>query len=67
MLKLLLVAGATLGIASTATAADLPRREPPPPPTYVGKTPIPIIGKLPVIGKLPGKTPAPPPAVVTKG
>jgi len=66
MLKLLIVAGATLGIVSTAAAADLPRREPAPPQTYVGKTPIPIIGKLPIIGKFPGKVPPAQP-LVTKG
>ena len=63
MLKLLIVTGTTLGMVSAAGAADLPRKEPPPPPTVVGKAPIPIIGKLPIIGKTPGKTPA----VVTKG
>jgi hypothetical protein len=43
---------------SAAAAADLPRKEPPPPTPVVGKAPI---GKVPIIGKLPGKT------VVTKG
>jgi hypothetical protein len=33
----------------------------------VGKLPIPIIGKLPVIGKGVGKNPSPPPPVVAKG
>jgi len=65
MLKLLIVTGTTLGMVSAASAADLPRRQPAPPPTYVGKTPIPIIGKLPIIGKYPGKYPAQP--LVTKG
>jgi hypothetical protein len=45
-----------------AAAADLPRKEPPPPAPPVGKAPI---GKFP-IGKGVGKYPAPPP-VVTKG
>jgi len=46
---------------SAAAAADLPRKEPPPPAPPVGKAPI---GKYPV-GKAPiGKYPQP---VVTKG
>ena len=46
---------------SVAAAADLPRKEPPPPAPPVGKAPI---GKYPV-GKYPvGKYPQP---VVTKG
>jgi len=58
MLKLLIVASSSIGLVSAATAADLPRKEPPPPVPVVGKAPI---GKVPIIGKLPGKT------VVTKG
>ena len=64
MLKMLTAVAASLGMLSAAAAADLPRREPPPPaPAPVGKAPI---GKYPV-GKAPiGKYPTPPP-VVTKG
>jgi hypothetical protein len=58
MLKLFIVTGSTIGLVSAAAAADLPRKEPPPPTPVVGKAPI---GKVPIIGKLPGKT------VVTKG
>jgi hypothetical protein len=54
MLKTLLATAASLALLSaTASAADLPRREPPPPTPVVGKAPI---GKLP-IGKYPGKYP----------
>jgi len=50
-----------LTVLSAAAAADLPRKEPPPPAPPVGKAPI---GKYPV-GKYPiGKYPQP---VVTKG
>jgi hypothetical protein len=63
MLKLLTVTAATLGLVSVAAAADLPRKEPPPPTPVVGKAPI---GKLPLFGKLPGKSPKAP-VVVTKG
>ena len=56
MLKILTVTAATLGMLSVAAAADLPRKEPPPPAPPVGKAPI---GKYPV-----GKYPQP---VVTKG
>jgi len=50
-----------LTVLSAAAAADLPRKEPPPPAPSVGKAPI---GKYPV-GKYPvGKYPQP---VVTKG
>ena len=55
MLKLLTVTATSLGLVSAAAAADLPRRQPPPPTPVVGKAPI---GKLPIIGKLPGKAPA---------
>ena len=61
MLKILTVTAASLAMLSAASAADLPRKEPPPPVAPVGKAPI---GKAP-IGKAPiGKYPAP---VVTKG
>jgi hypothetical protein len=53
--------GCILAMLSAAAAADLPRKEPPPPAPPVGKAPI---GKYPV-GKYPiGKYPQP---VVTKG
>ena len=51
MTKMLLAMGAVLGMVSAAAAADLPRREPPPPQPYVGKAPI---GKFPI-----GKGPCP--------
>ena len=52
MTKLVLaVVAATFALASVASAADLPRKEPPPP-VAVGKAPV---GKLP--GKYPGKYP----------
>ena len=61
MKKIVLATAAILGMVSVAAAADLPRREPPPPQPVVGKAPI---GKAP-IGKMPiGKYPQP---VVTKG
>jgi hypothetical protein len=61
MLKILTVTAASLAMLGAAAAADLPRKEPPPPVAPVGKAPI---GKFPV-GKVPvGKYPAP---VVTKG
>ena len=55
MLKTLsIVTAASLAMLSAAAAADLPRREPPPPVAPVGKAPI---GKFPV-GKAPlGKYP----------
>jgi hypothetical protein len=59
MLKILTALAASLAMLSAAVAADLPRREPPPPAAApVGKYPV---GKAP-IGKYP-----PPPPVVTKG
>src|SRR5262249_51130930 len=59
MLKILTALAASLAMLSAAAAADLPRREPPPPaPAPVGKYPV---GKAP-IGKYP-----PPPPVVTNG
>jgi hypothetical protein len=63
MIKMLVATAATVGMVSAAFAADLPRRQPPPPvaPMAVGKAPI---GKGP-IGKAPmGKYPQP---VYTKG
>ena len=72
MKKFAIVTASILGVASTAVAADLPVRQPPPPTPVVGKAPIgkaPIgkapIGKFPV-GKAPAVVPAPGP-VVTKG
>jgi hypothetical protein len=47
MTKLVLAVVATFALAGVASAADLPRKEPPPP-AAVGKAPI---------GKLPGKYP----------
>jgi hypothetical protein len=73
MVKLLIVTAASLAMLGAAIAADLPRREPlpPPQPVPVGKAPI---GKAPIgkapIGKYPvGKYPVGqyPPPVVTKG
>jgi hypothetical protein len=59
MLKILTAAAASFAMLGAAAAADLPRREPPPPaPAPVGKYPV---GKYP-IGKYP-----PPAPVVTKG
>ena len=56
-----LATAASFAMLSAASAADLPRREPPPPAPPVGKAPI---GKYPV-GKYPvGKYPQP---VITKG
>jgi hypothetical protein len=68
MTKFLVTMASTLAFASAAFAADMPTPQPPPPAPVVGKAPIPIIGKLPVVGKAPlGKNPPPPPPVVTKG
>jgi hypothetical protein len=54
MLKILLAATASLAMVGAAVAADMPRKEPPPPVAPVGKAPI---GKAP-IGKAPiGKGP----------
>ena len=44
MFKILLAAAASLAMVGAAVAADLPRKEPPPPVAPVGKAPI---GKLP--------------------
>ena len=53
-MKILLAATASLAMVGAAVAADMPRKEPPPPVAPVGKAPI---GKAP-IGKLPfGKGP----------
>jgi hypothetical protein len=55
MLKILTITAASIAMLSAA-AADLPRKEPPPPAVPVGKAPI---GKYPV-GKAPiGKYPQP--------
>jgi hypothetical protein len=63
VLKILTATVASLAMIGAAAAADLPRKEPPPPAPPVGKAPI---GKYPV-GKFPvGKYPQPQP-VVTKG
>ncbi|WP_407181788.1 hypothetical protein [Bradyrhizobium sp. STM 3562] len=56
MVKVMIVAGATLAMVSAACAADLPHPQPiPPQPAPIGKMPI---GKGPVgkgpIGKAPG-------------
>jgi hypothetical protein len=54
MLKILISAAASLAMVGAAVAADLPRKEPPPPVAPVGKAPV---GKAPV-GKAPvGKGP----------
>ena len=45
MLKILTVVAASFALLSAAAAADLPRKEPPPPVAPVGKAPI---GKFPV-------------------
>jgi hypothetical protein len=58
---IIIVTAGLVAMLSVAAAADLPRKEPPPPAPPVGKAPI---GKYPV-GKYPvGKYPQP---VVTKG
>jgi hypothetical protein len=68
MTKFLVATVSTLAYASAAFAADMPTRQPPPPAPVVGKAPIPIIGKLPVVGKAPfGKSPPPPAPVVARG
>jgi hypothetical protein len=54
MMKIVIIAGATLAAVTAAGAADLPHRQPVYQTTQVGKMPI---GKAP-IGKTPiGKTP----------
>jgi hypothetical protein len=61
MKTVVLATAASFAMLSVASAADLPRRQPPPPAPPVGKAPI---GKYPV-GKYPvGKYPQP---VITKG
>jgi len=72
MTKFLILTASTLAFASAAVAADMPTRQPPPPTPVVGKAPvgklpIPIVGKLPVVGKGVGENPPPPPPVVAKG
>ena len=57
MMKVLIIAGATLALVTAAGAADLPQRQPVP----VYKE-APVVGKMPIgkspIGKTPvGKTP----------
>ncbi|KRR05882.1 MULTISPECIES: hypothetical protein [Bradyrhizobium] len=64
MIKIAIVAGATLAVVTAASAADIPRRQP----VYqqaavgkmpIGKTPVATIGKTPV-GKSPiGRPPGP--------
>jgi hypothetical protein len=59
MMKMVILAtAASFAMLSAASAADLPRKEPPPPVAPVGKAPIgkTPVGKLPV-GKYPGKYP----------
>ncbi len=54
MIKIAIIAGATLAVVTTAGAADLPRRQPVYQEAPVGKMPV---GKMPV-GKSPvGKAP----------
>jgi hypothetical protein len=54
MMKIVIIAGATLAVVTAAGAADLPHRQPVYQTAQVGKMPI---GKAP-IGKTPiGKTP----------
>ena len=58
MIRILIVAGATLAMVAAASAADIPQRQPVPayPQAPIGKMPI---GKSPV-GKAPiGKAPGP--------
>jgi hypothetical protein len=62
VVKIVIVAGATLAMVTTAGAADLPHPQPVYQPAQVGKMPI---GKAPIgkspIGKSPvGKAPYPP-------
>jgi len=59
MMKMVILAtAASFAMLTFASAADLPRKEPPPPVAPVGKAPIgkTPVGKLP-IGKYPGKGP----------
>jgi hypothetical protein len=69
MKKFLIVTASILGVAGVAVAADLPVRQPAPPPAAglpVGKYPI---GKAPIgkapIGKGPVVAPAPAPGPIT--
>jgi hypothetical protein len=77
MKRFVIVAASILGVSGIATAADLPVRQPAPPPTagvpLIGKAPIgkgPIgkgpVGKFPV-GKAPAYAPPAPGPVVTRG
>jgi hypothetical protein len=83
MKTFVIVTASILGAAGAAVAADLPVRQPVPPPQTTA-TPLPLVGKMPIgkmpIGKWPvGKSPAvffpppPPPApppvppIVTRG
>jgi hypothetical protein len=67
MSKVLFVAAAFFAMAGVASAADLPRPEPIAAAAPVGKAPVPIIGKLPIIGKTPiGKYPVGKGPVVAK-
>jgi hypothetical protein len=55
MTRILILTASTLAFAGAAVAADMPTRQPPPPTPVVGapvgKLPIPIIGKMPLLGK----------------
>ena len=46
-MKILIAASASLAMVGAAVAADLPRKEPPPPVAPVGKAPKAPIGKAP--------------------
>jgi opacity protein-like surface antigen len=67
MTKFLVATVSTLAFASAAFAADMPTSQPPPPAPVIGKAPIPIIGKLPVVGKAPFGKSLPPPPVIARG
>ena len=54
VLKVLIATSISFAMVGAAAAADLPRPQPVYQQAAVGKMPI---GKLPIIGKLPGKTP----------
>lgn len=51
MLKFVLSAIACVAMVGAAVAADLPRREPPPPVAPVGKAPKAPFGKGPVVAR----------------
>ena len=67
MVKILVMTAVSLGMVSAAAAADLPRRQPvmveqaPIGKGPIGKGPVGKgpVGKGPVVGKGPGKAPAP--------